>query len=65
MALTEINPTRYENRLNCQSDHFYCDGNCKPYRFICDGDRNDCPMSGIDEQYCDSQVIRSFTLLSF
>nr|CAH0102785.1 unnamed protein product [Daphnia galeata] len=56
----EINPTRYENRLNCQSDHFYCDGNCKPYRFICDGDRNDCPMSGIDEQYCDSQCETGF-----
>ena len=64
MASKEIDPTRYENRLNCQSDHFYCDGNCKPYRFICDGDHNDCPMSGIDERYCHSQVKSSFTLLS-
>jgi hypothetical protein len=62
MALTEINPTRYENRLNCQRDQFYCDGNCKPYSYICDG-VNDCSVSQIDEQYCHSQVISSFTLL--
>ena len=63
MALTEFDPTYYENRPNCPSDKFYCDGNCKPYGYICDGD-NDCPVSQIDERYCHSQVISSFTLLS-
>ena len=62
MALTEINPTHYENQPYCSRDRFYCDGDCKPYSYICDGGI-DCDESEIDERYCDSQVIRSFTLL--
>ena len=64
MALTEINPAHYENQPYCPSDEFYCDGNCEPFSYICDGG-TDCAKSRIDEQYCNSQVIRSFTLLSF